>query len=384
MSTAVRGRLFLRGEDGYEEARVGRIFNARRPDRYPAAVLEVADERRTSWPACGSPPSAAGRSASGPAATRGRRGACATTRCCIDLGALTDDRVRRGDRDRRRPARPRRVRWSWRRTSPSAAGRFPAGTAPSVGTRRLPAPGRPGLERPGAGLGLRERRRASTWSPRPASWSARTPTRTPTCYWAARGAGPGFPGVVTRFHLQTYPAPAVMWQDTWTFALDDARGAARLAARACCPAWTGGSSRWWRRPGCRTCRCTTGSRTPGHRAAAAHHRAWPTPPTRPSRCCAEFEDGPLAGRELGHVSGPTRSPRRTARQTAQNPEGYRYAVDCAWTDAPADGAAPLLLRHLARARHRALVLDLVRLGAATARCPTWRSRSRATSTSRPT
>ena len=45
MSDQVRGRLLLRGEDGYEEARVGRIFNARRPDRFPDAILEVADEQ---------------------------------------------------------------------------------------------------------------------------------------------------------------------------------------------------------------------------------------------------------------------------------------------------------------------------------------------------
>src|SRR5690349_2858072 len=32
-------RLYKKGDEGYEEARVGRIFNARRPDRYPAAVL---------------------------------------------------------------------------------------------------------------------------------------------------------------------------------------------------------------------------------------------------------------------------------------------------------------------------------------------------------
>ncbi len=30
----------------------------------------------------------------------------------------------------------------------------------------------------------------------------------PDLYWAARGAGPGFPGVVTRFHLRIYPKPA--------------------------------------------------------------------------------------------------------------------------------------------------------------------------------
>ena len=38
------GRLLLRGEPGYEHARVGRVFNARRPDRFPAAVLLAADE----------------------------------------------------------------------------------------------------------------------------------------------------------------------------------------------------------------------------------------------------------------------------------------------------------------------------------------------------
>jgi FAD/FMN-containing dehydrogenase len=33
------GRLLLRGDPGYEQARVGPIFNARRPDRFPAGVL---------------------------------------------------------------------------------------------------------------------------------------------------------------------------------------------------------------------------------------------------------------------------------------------------------------------------------------------------------
>ncbi len=38
------GELFWRGEPGYEEARVGRVFNARRPDRFPAAVLYARTE----------------------------------------------------------------------------------------------------------------------------------------------------------------------------------------------------------------------------------------------------------------------------------------------------------------------------------------------------
>src|SRR5258708_34838367 len=39
-------------------------------------------------------------------------------------------------------------------------------------------------------------------------------------FWTARGAGPGFPGVITRFHLKTFARP-VLVQDTRTFRLDD-------------------------------------------------------------------------------------------------------------------------------------------------------------------
>ncbi len=55
-----------------------------------------------------------------------------------------------------------------------------------------------------------------------------------------------------------------------------------------------------------------------------------------------LQDGPLAGRSLGHVRGPTSVAEENLAQTAQNPEGYRYAVDCTWTDAPASVLAPML------------------------------------------
>lgn len=38
------GELIWRGEAGYEEARVARVFNARRPDRFPAAILLAESE----------------------------------------------------------------------------------------------------------------------------------------------------------------------------------------------------------------------------------------------------------------------------------------------------------------------------------------------------
>ena len=52
---------------------------------------------------------------------------------------------------------------------------------------------------------------------------------------------------------------------------------------------------------------------------------------------------PVEGRELGHVTGPTSVAEESVAQMDQNPDGYRYAVDCAWTDASADVLAPLLL-----------------------------------------
>ncbi len=57
---------------------------------------------------------------------------------------------------------------------------------------------------------------------------------------------------------------------------------------------------------------------------------------------APLQDGPLAGRELGHVRGRTSVAEENLAQVAQNPEGHRYAVDCTWSDAPAAVLAPRL------------------------------------------
>ena len=40
-------------------------------------------------------------------------------------------------------------------------------------------------------------------------------------FWAARGSGPGFFGVVTRFHLRTMPRPAYVAQTVQAYDLDD-------------------------------------------------------------------------------------------------------------------------------------------------------------------
>src|SRR5260370_36969828 len=42
--TTFQGPLYWRGDDGYEPERVGRVFNGREPDRYPAANLKAVQE----------------------------------------------------------------------------------------------------------------------------------------------------------------------------------------------------------------------------------------------------------------------------------------------------------------------------------------------------
>jgi len=43
----------------------------------------------------------------------------------------------------------------------------------------------------------------------------------PDLFWAARGAGPGFPAVVTDYHLQLYPLPRAIRMNSYTWPLTD-------------------------------------------------------------------------------------------------------------------------------------------------------------------
>ena len=62
-------------------------------------------------------------------------------------------------------------------------------------------------------------------------------------YWAARGAGPGFPGVVTRFHLQTYAVAAGDVAGHLDLPAGRRATAACAGCTRCCPASTVASSR---------------------------------------------------------------------------------------------------------------------------------------------
>lgn len=59
-----------------------------------------------------------------------------------------------------------------------------------------------------------------------------TATDRPELLWAARGAGVGFPGIVTRIRLRLQPLPAVIAQSTYVYALDRLTSVADWATEA--------------------------------------------------------------------------------------------------------------------------------------------------------
>jgi FAD/FMN-containing dehydrogenase len=337
MSTT--GRLVRRGEQGYEQARTGRVFNARRPDRYPAAILEAADEADV----------------------------VAGVRLALDNGWKVS--VRSGGHSW--------AAWSLHDDAllidlgnlrsilyDEATGVVSAGPATMGSLELEPFLSTRGRAFPGGhcasvGIGGFLLQGGQGWNGRARGWACESvvavdvvtaagelvradATTNADLYWAARGAGPGFPGVVTRFHLQSYPKPAAMWQDTWTFRLDDAERVVHwlhdvlpsLDPRV--------------EPVLAATRLTDvplydGTEHPGGTLLLLHTTCMADSDAEVKELLSALGECPLLGRELGHVTGPTSVAEESRAQTGQNPEGHRYAVDCAWTNAPADVLAPLLL-----------------------------------------
>jgi FAD/FMN-containing dehydrogenase len=331
-------RLLPRAADGYEQARVGAVFNARKPSRYPAAVLLAEDEddvvagvqlaRDRGWTVS--------------VRSGGHSWAAWSVRddaLLIDLAGL--DRIEYDAATHVVAAGPAVRGGSQLAPFLAERGRaFPGGHCPSVGLGGYLLQGGQG------------------WNGRWLGWACEsvvavdvvtadgTPvradaTRNSDLYWSARGAGPGFPGIVTRFHLRTYPALRHMWHDTWTFPLDagerlltwlhdilptlDRRVEPVLAAT--------------RLPGVPLHDGVTRPAT----ALLLHTTVMADSEAEAAQLLRVFDAGPLAGRELGHLRGPTSIADENRVQAEQSPEHHRYAVDCTWTDAPADVLAPPLL-----------------------------------------
>jgi FAD/FMN-containing dehydrogenase len=335
-----RGQFFRRGEAGYEDARVNRVFNARRPRRYPAAVLLAAEDTDV----------VAGVRLARDEGLRvsvragGHSWAAWSVRddaLLIDLGAMRDLRY------------------------DAATGVAAARPAVQGGTELAPFLAERGRAFPGGhcqsvGLGGYLLQGGQGWNSRAWGWGCENVVaidavtadgravhadeeENADLYWAARGAGPGFPALVTTFYLRTYPQPPVMLQDTWTFALDDA-GPLLAWLHEVLPALDVTVEPVVAATRLPDVPLDPGVRRPDGAVLLLHTTATGDSVAQVEQRLAPLLDHPLTDRRLGHERGPTSIAEENTAQTVQNPEGYRYLADCTWTDATAAQITPPLER----------------------------------------
>ena len=193
--------LLRRGDEGYEAARLDAVWNDRKPDRHPAAILLARTEADVV---------AAVRLARAEGWTIGLRSGghswigtgLRDGGLLLDLSRLNGLRI---DRDARLAEAGPGLRGTDLNARLAAEGLvFPSGHCPSVGIGGFLL---------GGGYGWNSRELG------PACLSIEAidvvlasgelvhadEANHPELLWAARGAGPGFFGIVIRFHLRVYP-----------------------------------------------------------------------------------------------------------------------------------------------------------------------------------
>lgn len=155
-------------------------------------------------------------------------------------------------------------------------------------------------------------------------------------YWAARGAGPGFPGVVTRFHLRTLPKPGHITQTVQAYRLEEFDEVMT---------WL------------HSLHATVADTVEIVALTKTDHSLAPDPvllvtavalvsdAAEADRALAPFRANPALSRALLSLDAvPTTLDEQRKRQLEDNPEGHRWAVDNAWLTGPAADVVPAMRR----------------------------------------
>jgi FAD/FMN-containing dehydrogenase len=320
------GDLILRGEDGYEHARTARIYHARHPERFPAGVLLAQTEqdvvqgvrlaRERGW-------KVGIKSGGHSFPVWGLR----DDGLLIDLAGLSDMAY---DPDTGIVSVTPAVRGG-QDLNPyleQFGVFFPSGGCSSVGVGGFLLQG---------GIG---------WNFRGWGWSAEQiaaidvvtadgqlvradDTTNTDLFWAARGAGPGYCGAITRFHLRTRPLPRGLASMVQGFAVENyadvlewlcaqqhtVPDTVHLVAISAVPQFP----------------------IPGHTDGELLFLVWAVAfcdSEQDSRAAlAPLTNGPFADRAVFTVEPhPTTLQAEYAFVDSSHPSGYRYRVDSAWVE----------------------------------------------------
>jgi FAD/FMN-containing dehydrogenase len=319
------GRIVSPSDPGFEEARVGRVFNGRRPGRQPAAVLFAESDadvvegvqlaKRNGW-------SVSVRSG-------GHSWAAWSVRddaLLIDLGLLRD--ISFDEASGIVSARPAVMGGDELDPFLEQRGRFfNGGHCPSVGIGGFLLQGGQG------------------WLARGWGWAAESivaldvvtaagelvradATTNADLYWAARGSGPGFPGVVTRFHLATRPRFGFVGHTVQVYPLELFREVMTWMYRIHADI----------SPDVEIVCVSMTDEQSGERVFLVSGVALTETAEQAASALAPFETCPLLDRALfAQAAAESSLAEQKESQVRQNPPHARYLVDNAWVDGdPAD------------------------------------------------
>lgn len=227
MSPEIEGRVVWRGDDDYEALRLSMVWNDRKPDRYPEAIVTVASADDV----VAAVALARARSLQVAVRAGGHSWVGASLRdgsLLIDLSALDGIEI---DADARTASLGPAVKGARLAEELERHGlAFPVGHCPSVAISGFLLSG---------GFGWN----SGAWGPACMSLvgiDVVTPAgelvhadenHNPELLWAARGAGPGFPGVVTRFHVALHDLPRAITTSTYVYDLEDLEEVAEWATQ---------------------------------------------------------------------------------------------------------------------------------------------------------
>jgi hypothetical protein len=329
--TKFKGEMFWQGEAGYEQARVGRVFNARKPKRFPEVVLFPEDEDDV----IAAVQLANDRAWKIAVRSGGHSWAAWSVR---DQGLLLDlSKLREIELE---PAS------GIVRVSPAVQGgmeldpylephglMFAGGHCPTVGVGGFLLQG---------GMG---------WNARGWGWACESivaidvvtaegklvradANHNSDLFWAARGAGPGFFGIVTRFHLQTRARPKALTQSTQVYPIG-------LCAEVL---------RWVQETHASiaaSVELVVLSLTPPNSSEpvmVVHGLAMVDSLEEARDALRPLETCPVIAQALVHeLALPTSFADERREQIRQNPEGCRYAADNAWLQGNPDEVVPRIV-----------------------------------------
>jgi FAD/FMN-containing dehydrogenase len=327
------GKVFFKGDERYEALRQAATWNARKPNRFPNAIVMAQNEadvvaavklaKERGWQV-----SARSGGHSWSAAHTRNNSVQVNLARMLEIDVDPDARIAKISPSVSGNALNKKLREDYNLFTPSAHG-------VNVGMGGFVLAGGHGWNSRSMGLGC-ENLQALDVVTAEGKLIHASGTENSDYFWAARGSGPGYFGVATRYYLKVYPRPKVMQQSGYVYGGEDLEAVLH-----------------WIRTALTTFPLTmeavmiigSPKGTPTITVAAT---CFEDSAEKAKATLAVLDTCPVAGKALSKWANvDVILPQDVEGPTEGQPTGARHVVDNFWTNASAAELAPLLRKVIA-------------------------------------